>query len=98
MVRAYSPGRVNLIGDHTDYNGLPVFPVYYANDDDGERGLGADSRVHFTAPEDGSYLVRVTDARGHGGERFAYRLVLRAYQPQTVLITGQYKVPALSFA
>ena len=25
-------------------NGLPVFPLYYANDDDGERKLGSDSR------------------------------------------------------
>jgi galactokinase len=27
MVRAYSPGRVNLIGDHTDYNGGLAMPM-----------------------------------------------------------------------
>ena len=26
-------------------NGLPVFKVYYANDDDGERKLGSDSHL-----------------------------------------------------
>lgn len=62
-------------------NGLPVFPLYYANDDDGERKLGLDSRVHFTAPVDGTYLIRVSDTRGQGGERFAYRLVIRAAKP-----------------
>src|SRR5260370_39676162 len=45
--------------------GLPVFTLYYANDDDGERKLGSDSRLLFTAPADGSYLVRVTDAIFH---------------------------------
>lgn len=62
-------------------NGLPVFPVYFENDDDGERRLGTDSRVHFTAPEEGMYLVRVTDTRGHGGERFVYRLEIREAKP-----------------
>ena len=27
ILQAEAPGRVNLIGDHTDYNGLPVFPM-----------------------------------------------------------------------
>ncbi len=35
----------------------------------------------FTAPADGAYLVRVRDARGDGGDRFAYRLTVRPPQP-----------------
>lgn len=62
-------------------NGLPVFPLYYSNDDDGERRLGRDSRVRFQAPADGSYLVRVCDVRGAGGDRFAYRLTIRPPAP-----------------
>ena len=62
-------------------NGLPVFPIYYANDDDGERKLGSDSRLHFTVPADGAYLLRVTDTRGYGGDRFVYRLVVREARP-----------------
>jgi len=60
---------------------LPVFPVYYENDDDGDRQLGSDSRLHFTASASGSYLVRVSDIRGRGGERFSYRLIMREAQP-----------------
>ena len=62
-------------------NGLPVFHLYYVNDDDGDRKLGSDSKLFFTPPKDGEYLVRVTDARGFGGDRFAYRLVLREAKP-----------------
>jgi len=62
-------------------NGLPVFPLYYANDDDGERKLGSDSKLFFTAPADGPYLIRVTDARGYSGERFVYRLIVREPKP-----------------
>ena len=61
--------------------GLPTFPLYYGNDDDGERKLGADSRLHFTAPADGGYLIRVTDTRGYSGDRFAYRLLVREPKP-----------------
>ncbi|MCI0536912.1 MAG: pre-peptidase C-terminal domain-containing protein [Verrucomicrobiales bacterium] len=70
-------------------NGLPTFSVTYGNDDDGERKLGTDSKVHFTAPKDGSYLIRVTDTRGYSGERFIYRLVVRRPEPDfTVTLNG----------
>jgi hypothetical protein len=62
-------------------NGLPVFPIYFENDDDPLRRHGADSRLQFTAPETGEYLLRIRDARGFGGNSFTYRLSIRAPQP-----------------
>jgi WD40 repeat protein/mono/diheme cytochrome c family protein len=62
-------------------NGLPLFPLNYVNDDDAERKLGTDSRLTFTAPANSSYLVRVTDTRGLGSERHAYRLIVRQAKP-----------------
>ncbi|MBO13595.1 MAG: hypothetical protein CMJ68_22945 [Planctomycetaceae bacterium] len=68
-------------GSQLPDNGLPVFPLYFANDDDGRRKIGSDSRVLFTAPEDGDYLVRVTDVRGFGGDGYKYKLTIRQPQP-----------------
>lgn len=62
-------------------NGLPVFPVYYRNDDDAQRQRGRDSRLFFTAPRDGQWVVRVTDARGFQGSDYTYQLDVRAPQP-----------------
>ena len=62
-------------------NGLPVFHLHYENDDDGERKLGSDSRITFRAPDDGAYVIRVTDSRGYSGERFVYRLIVREAKP-----------------
>lgn len=62
-------------------NGLPLFPVVYANDDDADRKLGSDSKLIFTAPAEGEYLVRVRDTRGAGGDRYVYRLVVREAKP-----------------
>jgi len=62
-------------------NGLPVFHLNYANDDDGERKLGSDSKLFFSPPKEGSYLVRVSDSRGSGGDRFTYRLQVREAKP-----------------
>ena len=60
-------------------NGLPVFSVAYQNDDDAARQIGRDSRLTFTAPADGDYIVRVRDVRGFGGSD--YRYTLSARQP-----------------
>jgi hypothetical protein len=75
IVEPYAPGT--RLAD----NGLPVFPVYYSNDDDASRKLGRDSRLTFTAPADGDYLVRVTDTRGYSGADFKYSLTVRRPQP-----------------
>ncbi|HKD37804.1 MAG TPA: pre-peptidase C-terminal domain-containing protein, partial [Pirellulales bacterium] len=70
-------------------SGLPIFPIYYSNDDDSERKLGRDSRLLFTAPADGSYLVRVIDVRGEGGDRYTYRLTIREPKPDfNVTLSG----------
>jgi len=75
IVEPYAPGT--RLAD----NGLPVFPVYYTNDDDGSRKFGHDSRLTFTAPADGVYLARVADVRGYGGPDFKYTLTIREPKP-----------------
>jgi WD40 repeat protein len=62
-------------------NGLPVFDVYYQNDDDPMRLAGKNSRLLFTAPTSGNYSVRVADTRGDGGEAYGYRLSIRPANP-----------------
>lgn len=61
--------------------GLPVFPVYFENDDDPMRQWGRDSRLIFVPPSDGDYLVRVRDSRGFQGADYRYELSLRAPAP-----------------
>ena len=62
-------------------NGLPVFDLYFQNDDDPSRVAGKNSRLIFTAPDDGSYTAVVTDTRGEGGPEYGYQLKIRAAQP-----------------
>ena len=62
-------------------NGLPQYTLYYENDDDGWRKLGSDSRIAFTSPADGDYLVRVSDVRGLGGDAYKYQLIVRPPRP-----------------
>jgi hypothetical protein len=72
-------------GSRPTPNGLPVFPLFYENDDDPSRRFGTDSCVLFTAPADGEYVARVTDVRGFGGagegRDYGYELVVRPAAP-----------------
>ena len=68
-------------GTRFEPNGMPVFQIDYVNDDGGPRFGGRDSRLHFEAPADGDYFVRLRDVRGLDGERYAYRLTLREPAP-----------------
>ncbi len=71
IVESHPPGT-KLVA-----NGLPVFPLKYANDDDGNRKLGSDSKILFSPEADGTFLVRVTDSRGYSGELGVVRLQVR---------------------
>ncbi|QEH35028.1 WD domain, G-beta repeat [Aquisphaera giovannonii] len=75
IVRPHPPGS-RLVP-----NGLPVFSLDYENDDDAHRELGKDSRLTFTAPADGEYLVKVRDVRGLQGPEFRYTLAARPCRP-----------------
>jgi len=73
-------------------NGLPVFPIYFENDDDSQRELGSDSRLLFTAPATADYTVRLTDARGFSGTDFSYSLTVRSPKPDFEVAVNTRKV------
>jgi hypothetical protein len=60
-------------------NGLPTVTLYYRNDDGGAM-FGKDSRLTFTAPADGEYVLKLSDVRGLHGYNFGYRL--SAHEPR----------------
>ena len=51
--RAIAPGRVNLIGEHTDYNGLPVLPI----------AVDRDVRIEFQVVDDPVVRLNSPSAR-----------------------------------
>jgi hypothetical protein len=72
--------QIHPPGAQLSPNGLPIAHLYYRNDDGGP-GYGKDSVVHFTAPADGEYIVRIRDVQGLGGENYPYRLTVRHPRP-----------------
>jgi hypothetical protein len=77
-VEVHPPGSTFPAG------GQPVVTLDYANDDGGP-GFGKDARITFDPPADGEYVVRIGDARGLGGETFAYHLAVRLPRPDFTL-------------
>ena len=75
-------------------NGLPVFDLPYRNDDGGD-GFGTDSMLAFEAPADGTYQVKITDARNAGGANYSYRLTVRPPRPSFILSVSPMN-PAVS--
>lgn len=63
-----------------------------ANNDDGGGMRRLDSRFRLTAPEDGTYLVRVTDHLERGGINFVYRIEMVASQPSLTFASPDYTV------
>jgi hypothetical protein len=77
-------------------NGLPVFHLNYENDDDSSRIGGRDSVLHFVAPADGRYHLRVTDTRGFGGPMAKYRVVCRRTRPNFSVMISAGSKPSVS--
>lgn len=75
VVQPLAPGESPIL------NGLPTFPIYYENDDESQREWGNDSKLTFTAPADGDYLVRIRDSRGFGSQEHKYSLTIRPSKP-----------------
>ena len=69
-------------------NGLPLFRVYYENDDETQQKLGRDSKLVFTAPRDGEFLARIVDVRGFGGKDHTYSLAVRSRRPDFKIKVG----------
>ena len=63
-------------------NGLPVFPIFYSNDDDPMRKSGKDSSIEFLTPYDGRFLIRLRDTRGQSGPDYRYRLSIVPPNPR----------------
>lgn len=69
-------------------NGLPVFTIYFENDDGPQRKIGPDSHLQFTAPNTADFLVRLDDSRAEWGSDFRYELTIRHASPDFRVSVG----------
>jgi hypothetical protein len=76
------------VGTELPNNGLPVFTLFYENDDQSQKKFGKDSQVTFVAPQSGDYLVRVSDVRSFNGDKYTYQLIGRRPQPGFKVTVG----------
>ena len=66
---ARAPGRINLIGEHTDYNGCPAFPM----------PIDRDFIAVFAAREEPVLEVSDRSRKGYGSRRFALEREIPPY-------------------
>ena len=70
------------------------------NNDYEDRSLGrmthhADSRIAFTAPQNGTYYIHLGDIQSGGGDEYGYRLKLAPSNPDFALRTAPSKLNAV---
>ncbi len=58
-----------------------------SNDDSG----GPDSRIRFTAPRDGEFVIAIRDHLNEGGPAYTYRIEVAPVKPQLVLTTNEFR-------
>lgn len=80
-------------------NGFPTFPLYYRNDDGGQN-YGADAKITFVPPADGTYQARIADAQNRVGA--AYAIHFRPQRPDFriklgTMTPGVWKKGAIPF-
>ena len=85
--------RELALDESPEPNGLPVFKIYYENDDDPSRQAGDSSRLLFTAPRDGRFTVSIGDTRGHSGAEFGYTMRIRPADPSFTIRTPPVQSP-----